>query len=136
MADLSLTPASVIAGADAGVEQGIAGETITAGQAIYKKAADTRFWKAVSTALATGDFYGIALHGASAGQPLVVQKTGTITIGGTVAVSGVYVVSAAAAGGIAPVADLASTNYFTIIGFGISTSVVMLRPYSSGVQKA
>ena len=80
----------------------------------------------------------IALCGASAGQPVVVatSDTGGITIGGTTTVGTIYCVSATA-GGICPWADLASTNYVTILGVGqTGNKIVTISGGATGIAHA
>ena len=87
MAVLSITAAQVLKSTGAPVESGTAAATITAGQALYKDSADDTFDLCDNDATnvaADGDidnFYGIALNGASSGQPLDVQTGGNITMG-------------------------------------------------------
>lgn len=140
MADLSITAANVAVSASARVNNTAnAGETITAGMSVYLKAADGRWWKAqcdgVIAESGSGVLRGIALHGSLAGQPLAVMEAGDIVIGATVTVGTEYYVSATA-GGICPVADLASTNYLTIVGYAITTTVIRLLMTATGIQKA
>ena len=141
MADLSITATSVVEVAGAGVDDGVAGATITAGQTVYKKISDNKFYLADCDATAVGanaeidNVYGIALNGAAVDQALSVQKTGTITIGATTVVGVVYVQSATA-GGIAPWGDLVSTDYVTIIGYALTTSTIKLAIDILGVQEA
>jgi hypothetical protein len=138
MADLSITAANVVAGSGATKESGVAGATITAGQAVYKDASDGGKFKLADNDSATAavrSFYGIALHGASSGQPLTVLKEGPITIGATVAVGTVYMTSSTA-GGIAPVADAATGDYVTVIGIGTSTTVIEVQPLAAGAAVA
>jgi len=137
MADLTITAASVAKSTGA-VEnkQYVAGETITAGQAVYLKSSDSKWWKAQADGTsAEADAIGIALNGAAAGQPVSVQTAGAITIGATIAVGTTYVVSATA-GGIAPVADLASTNYLTYLAYGSAAGVLTLNVKSTAIQLA
>ena len=82
MSALSITAANVVPGTDADIAHGIAGETITAGQPVYRSSTDGKWYKADSnsgTAEARVPL-GIALCGSSASQPVSVQKSGTITI--------------------------------------------------------
>lgn len=132
--DLSLTAGSVVADEGFVFVDGTAGETVTAGQVVYLKASDTRYWKAhCETSAATASAVGILLNGASAGQPVRVMTAGTITIGATVAVGKPYYLSTA--GLIAPVDDLASADYVTHLGIATSTTKIALRIQVSGVQK-
>jgi hypothetical protein len=143
MADITVTAASVVPGSNATQIQGTAGETITAGMAVYLKSTDTKWWKAQAdgTSAESGvgsNTLGIALCGASAGQPIVVDvadSTG-ITIGATVAAGTVYVVSATA-GGICPEADITAGQYLSILGVGSSTTVIkMLTGGATGIAHA
>lgn len=134
MADLSITAANVVSGTDAVVEYGYAGETITAGQAVYKAATSKRYMKSDSNS-ATAEVRavrGIALNGAAAGQPLAIQRSGEITIGATLTAGVAYYLSDTA-GGICPVADVGSGEYSTIVGIAKSTSVLAIGIQSSGV---
>lgn len=111
---------------------------MTAGQAVYLKASDGKWWKAKATATepgSTGVSFGIALNGGAANQPAHVQTGGSLTIGATVA-AGVWYYLSTTYGGIAPVADLGSGNYVSTICYGISTSVVKVSPIASGVALA
>jgi hypothetical protein len=135
MADLTVTATSVLPSASANAEYGTLGEAATAGQPVYKKAADSKFYKAQCDAATDDDVYGILLSGGAAGQPCAVQRTGDITIGATVGIGTIYVLSAAA-GGICPSADLVSTNYVTIIGVGVSATDIRMALLTTSIQKA
>jgi len=128
MADIAVTAANVVKGANAKTKHGIAGATITAGQLVYEDPADSRKLKpAKADAAATDAVEGIALHAALSGQPLEIDyDDDAFVCGGTIAVGTAYVLSAAVAGSFAPEADLAITNLCTLIGFAKSTTVMML----------
>lgn len=120
MADLTITAASVVNGS-AQTASGFAGETITAGQAVYIKAADGKLWKALSAGTAEeGAPVGVALNGGAVGQPIGYAANGPITIGATTVKTTTYVLSATA-GGICPQADLVSTNRIARVGHATST---------------
>lgn len=111
------------------MDRGIAGETITAGQPVYKNSADSnRLYRSSALVLAQAQVVGIALHGASAGQPLAYATGGDINLGGSTMVLGtVYVVSGANVGGIAPSADLdAGTTWYATV-LGVSSSATNLK---------
>jgi hypothetical protein len=138
MADLTITAASVLAGSGAVKETGVAGASVTAGQAVYKDASDSNKFKLADNDSATAavrSFYGIALHAAGSGQPLTVLKSGPITIGATTAVGTVYCLSSTA-GGICPSADIATGDYNTVIGIGTSTTVIQVQPLAAGAVVA
>lgn len=137
MADLTITAANVASGAGAVKVHGTAGASITAGQAVYLDASDERLKLTDANGASAGmkDVYGVALHAAAAGQPLTVQRGGSITIGGTVTAGTIYVASATP-GGIAPAADLASGHTVSIIGVATSASVIALAINNSGAALA
>lgn len=128
MADLSVTVANVGAGSSAVVDNGrLAGATITAGQFVYLDSSST--WQLMqcdgtAAEAGSGGTFGMALHGALAGQPLAVQTGGIADPGATVTVAKVYVVSETA-GNACPIADITtSTRRLTILGFGDSATTI------------
>lgn len=134
MTDISITPASVLPSTDATIERGTAGATITAGQVVYLESSSGQF-KLADCDHATAAIRsprGIALHGASSGQPLQILRSGLITIGGTMTAGVAYYLSKVA-GGIAPVADIASGGYATVLGIATSTTVLKVNITESGV---
>ncbi len=136
MADLVITPASVIPASDATTEQGTAGATITAGQVVYLDTADGKYKLAdtdSATALARSP-RGIALHASLSGQPLKILRSGGITIGAVVAVGESYWLSGTA-GGICPVADVAAGDYPCFIGIGTSLSAIKVSITEAGAVK-
>ncbi len=137
MADLSITAANVLSGSGAKIRNGKAGATITAGQVVYFDPADQRFKLAdCDNASATvREAAGIALNGAATGQPLAVQYDGEIALG-TVLTAGVTYYLSPNPGGIAPVADLGSGDYPTVLGLAESTSVLRLSIAAAGAALA
>jgi hypothetical protein len=136
MADLSITAASVVAGSGAKKAAGTAGAAITAGQVVYLDTA-TNTYKLADTDSATAAVrspVGIALHAASANQPLTIVTSGPVTIGATVAVGDVYYLSGTA-GGLAPFADVAAGDYPCIIGICTSTTVLDVKIHEAGAVK-
>ncbi len=134
MADLTITAASVVAGSNATKRQHTAGETITAGQAVYFAAATGLLMKADSNS-ATAEVrqpIGIALNGGAVNQPILVQTDGDITIGATMTAGVAYYLSDTA-GGICPVADVGSGEYSCVLGVAISTTVLRMGIQYSGV---
>ncbi|WP_297842915.1 hypothetical protein [uncultured Roseibium sp.] len=134
MADLTITAANVVKGVGAKTEAGTAGATITAGQAVYRDSADGKYKlsDADSATAAVRGVRGIALNGASDGQPLTILKEGLLTIGATLTAGTMYYLSDEP-GGICPVADLATGDYPTAIGIATSTSVLDVKINESGV---
>lgn len=135
MADLTITAASVVAGAGASINRsGNAGETITAGQVVYKSPTSHKWMKADSDSATAGAKVagGIALNGASLDQPLAVLTAGPVTIGATLTGGTGYYLSNAA-GGICPVADVGSGENVCLLGLATSTTVLEVGIQSSGV---
>lgn len=126
-ADLAIVATDVVKGANAVVENGTAGASITAGQTVYQDATDSNKYKLADSnnTSATATVRGIALHAATAGQPLAVQTAGDLTIT-AVATAGKVYVNSANPGGIAPAADLAAGWKTTVIGVALTTSSLRL----------
>ncbi|WP_028003175.1 hypothetical protein [Sinorhizobium meliloti] len=141
MADIVITPASVVPGAGAKVTSGTAGATITAGQVVYLDSTTTGKWHhadsdaATAAARGQGANVGIALNGASNGQPIDVLTEGPITLGAVLTAGTAYYLSPTP-GGIAPLADLLTGDYVTLLGLATSTSVLNLDIQYSGVATA
>ena len=135
MADISVTATSVAPITDSTqIETGILGATVTAGQSVYLDAASQTYKLADSNASATtAQVKGIALNGGASGQPVAVATGGKINPGFTGTVGQVVVLSATP-GGVAPVGDLTSGWYTSIIGVITAASQLTLRVFNSGAQ--
>jgi hypothetical protein len=135
MPDLVLVPAEVLPGTGAAYVNGTAGVAVLAGQVCYLDAATKSFKLAdAGDTAATATVRGIALHGATAGQPLALQSGGDITLGAGAAmvVGGLYVLSSTP-GGIAPVAELIAAMHTTLLGVAVTATSLRLQVLSSGV---
>ena len=134
MADVSVTAANValVSGSS---KHGTAGETITAGQSLYLKSADTELYKAdCDDTAAKATCVGIALNSASDGQPISYAGSGcVVNMGGTLVVGEPYFVSDTA-GGLKPDADLSSDDYVSFLGIGITAANLQIQIVNSGVQ--
>lgn len=134
MADIAITAANVLKGANAKTKRGIAGATITAGQWLYEDSTDSFKLKLAdaNASLATSNCVGCSLHGALAGQPIEYDyEDDDFTPGGTLSLSvaadsGVYVLSGTA-GGLAPMDDLAAAMYPVVLGVAKSTTKMNLK---------
>ncbi|MCB1394385.1 hypothetical protein [Nitrobacter sp.] len=134
MTDIAITAASVVAGSNAVRDSGSAGETITAGQAVYRSST-TNKWMLADSDSATAEAKratGIALNGAALNQPLTVLKSGDITIGATLTAGTAYYLSNTP-GGICPVADVGSGEDVCLLGLAKSTTVLAVAIQSPGV---
>jgi hypothetical protein len=136
MADLTITAASVVAADNAVKESGLAGETITAGKAVYKSPT-TKKWMLADSNSATAAAKtagGIALNGASLNQPLTVIKAGDLTIGATLTAGAGYFLSDTA-GGVCPDADVGSGENVCQLGIAKSTTVLSVKIVAPGVSR-
>ncbi|MEN9932351.1 MAG: Rhizobium phage 16-3 [Pseudomonadota bacterium] len=134
MADITITSSSVAAAGATDVADCTAGATITAGQVVYLESSSNTV-KLADADSATAEVrspYGIALNGGASGQPIKVLRRGSVTIGATLTAGLAYYLSKTA-GGICPVADIASGGYATVLGIATSTSVLKVQILESGV---
>lgn len=138
MAAITVTAANVLRVDGEVVNGHLAGVAITAGDAVYIDTAGAAQLLTNATSVGSGvgsPLVGIALNDAGAGQPVQILKPGgTVNIGGTVAVGKQF--CAGTAGGIIPVDDIATGEYITTIGVGITAANIKLGINVSGVQAA
>ena len=134
MSDLTITAASVKAVAGSINSTGTSGQTITAGQAVYRDATDNKIKLAdANSSLAVAAAVGISLHGSAADQPIDWVQGGDIDLGATLVPGTIYVASGTA-GGIAPSADIASGWWVTTLGVATSASNLKISVFASGGQ--
>lgn len=122
MADLTITPASVLLTSGSS-NHGTAGASITAGQAVYADSTDSSKLKLAQCdgTAAEAAVVGIALHAASANQPLRYAESGAVmNIGATTAKTTAYLLSATA-GGIAPQVDITAGQRIVYLGYATAT---------------
>ena len=107
MADITITPANVVAGQGASLTDMTAGAAIAAGQVVYREAASNlaKLADADHAAVEGRIPFGIALNAAASGQPVRVLRSGLITIGATLTAGTDYWLSGTP-GGICPRADV------------------------------
>ena len=134
MADVSITAANVIAGSNAQQASGISGVAITAGQSLaYDSSTVSVKLSDVNSASAWQRTpIGIALNTAAAGQPIVYQTGGDITIGGTL-VAGTAYYASGTPGGVRPQADNITGDYPALLGIATSTTVLRIGINAPGV---
>lgn len=136
MADLSVTAANVRPKASATISTVDAGETITAGQPVYKKVSDSKYYRAdANVGSEEAAASGIAITNADANEKLIILSKGGIDPGATVVIGETYIVSATV-GGIAPIGDLAASSYVTHLGIGKAADEITVGIVASGVQRA
>ncbi len=139
MADISITAANVVPGSNSNQVVGLAGETIAQGKVVYRSSTTGKWMLADSnagTAEARGSDVsnvGIALTGSSLNQPIVVHKSGDLTVGATMTAGIPYFLSDTP-GGICPIADVGSGEYVVQLGISTSTTVLAVAPKYTGVS--
>ena len=136
MTVLSITAASVaLASPGLITKEVVVGEAVTQGQVGYLKAADNKYWLADADAVATAAARGIFMTPAATDGSAIMATFGDINVGATLTVGEVYGVSVTA-GGIEAISELASGDFPTILGIGITASKLRLQIYVSGIAKA
>lgn len=134
MADLVITASNVdkVSGSQRTAEAGVA---ISAGDAVYVDTAGLIQLCEKDQTVVEAAAVGIALNDCGVSQPCTYQISGTIDVGAVLTTGEVYVVGAAP-GGIAPVADVITTNFATIVGIAVSSSNLKIALIPSGVAAA
>ena len=135
MVDIVITASAIIAGSNSAQVHGTAGETIVAGKAVYQSAS-TKKWMLADSNSATAaarQAAGIALNGASDGQPVTVHKFGDLTVG-AVLTAGQAVYLSDTPGGLCPLADVGAGEYVCLVGLAKSTSVLAVDIQFPGVS--
>jgi hypothetical protein len=141
MADITLTPANVVAtNPQTGKASGTSGAAILAGQPIFADPADNYRLKPAQANSANPshvpNLVGVALDSAPGqNQPVTYATEGDVTYGCGLTQGQVYVVSAAAAGGIAPYADLGTGSFVGVLGVATSASVLKVDPIPTSTAK-
>lgn len=134
MSDITITAANVTPGAGASIVDGTFGATIAQGKAVYLDPDTNKLglYDANGASATIRTLYGVALNAGSDGQPAKVQRGGEINLGATLVVGKVYVGSGTA-GGIAPVDDLVTGWYTSILGIAVSASRLAMQIQNGGV---
>jgi hypothetical protein len=134
MADLSLTAANIVPSVNALKGNGIAGETITAGQTVYKKASDGLYYKADGNDTTKVPVAGIAVCGVANGQPFFfIYEDPALAVGTHGAGTGTPLFQSTTPGGICAAADLATGNRTTLLGITTSATTVAVKIVDGGV---
>jgi len=113
------------------------GATISAGQAVYLDAADSKYKLCDNNAsAATATIKGVAMTpGVDGGYGYIATAGSIILVGTTMAVGETYY-AGATAGEIVPDADLATGNYISRIGTGASATQLDLTIKATGIVHA
>lgn len=104
----------------------VAGEAITAGDALYLKAADGKLWKATGAAAnAAALVVGFAAQSADAGEAVTALSGCTMYYGTGLTISARYYLSGSTAGGLA---DAASTGGTVPLAYAKDATRIVIFP--------
>ena len=135
MVDLVQTPANVALAAGGGSRRGIAGATIVAGNSLYLNSSGQLVPAQHDVSAVEAACVGIALNGGATGQPIRYATAGNINVGATLTVGETYVVGAGD-GAIAPVADVGTGQFPTILGVATAADTLKMGILQGGVARA
>ena len=133
MADVTIGTLAVYT--DSQVQGATAGETVTAGQVVYRLSTDGEMYLGDADDAAKDDITGIVLIGGGDGESILILSSGGIDLGATLTVGEVYVLSTTA-GGIAPIGDLLAGDFVTILGVAKAANRLQLDISVSSTAKA
>lgn len=132
MADYVITASDVVVDATKVSRQsGVAGETLVAGDIIYDSSGS---WFLSDATDENKPAKAICLSGGTATQTISFARSGQITLSAVGLAADVVILSET--GNMAPVADLASSDYLNTLGYWESATVLNFNPVATGVQKA
>lgn len=142
MADITQTAASVALGAQTTPEKKIqVGEAVTQGMPLYKHTDGKWYQCDANDGVAKAACGAIALSPGAidgwimAALPSTTPGASLVNLGATLAVGTVYGVSATK-GAIAPIADITSTQFVSVIGIATTAALLDFQPSISNTAKA
>lgn len=142
MADISITAANVALGASTTPNKVVqVGESVTQGMPLYLHTDGKWYQCDANDGVAKAVVGAIALTSASTnGYALVAMPATTpgrsmVNLGATLAVGTAYAVSATK-GAIAPIADITSTQFVSVIGIATTTALLDFQVSISNTAKA
>ena len=137
MADLSITAANVAMHATAATTELVTyGATVTQGQTVYKDSTDSNKCKLADCngTAAVATVAGIVLTPGDSGDKGYIATLGPIDLGVTLTVGEIYVQSTTA-GGIAPEADVSTTDdYVSVLGVASAADQLEVKLNNTGIQ--
>lgn len=136
MANLTQTAANVqLRGTDTEILTVTYGASVTQGMPVYEDTADGEYKAADADALATAAVVGVALTPGGDGQAGIIATSGGIDVGATLTVGALYGISSTA-GAIAPIGDLGTGKYETVLGRATAANTLQLDIDISVTAKA
>ena len=128
---VDIAPGTVTPTGFSDIRSGTCGVAITLGDPIRFNSSTGRYEPAQADAAGTATVVGVALDTAVIGGPVTYAASGPIDLASVLTVGTVYVLSAANAGGIAPWADLASTEIVSVLGVATAATRLSLKILNS-----
>lgn len=134
MVDFTIVAANVVPGTGAILQQGTAGEALTAGQPVTLDPTTLKYVRADcdNATVALRRPAGLCVVGANLNGPLVFQSGGEITLGTTLT-PGQPVYVSATAGGIMPQADLTTGKTVQLLGLAKTAAILSMDLNSLGI---
>ena len=134
MADIVHTATGALGNTAGTYEDVTWGGTVTAGMPVYKHT-DSKHYAALNDTALHAAVVGYAMSGGAAGQRGRILTAGILTLSGGLTKAITYYCSVNA-GGIAPIADVLSGDFVTILGVASSTTTLKIVSYASGQDLA
>lgn len=129
-ADLSITGTNVVPSSSAVLVTATAGQAITRGQLVYKKASDRKIYLADgnSGTAEVRDCVGIAVTDSSTNGPITyVTEDPNLQIAASGLTNGTIYILSATPGGLAPDADATTGWFVTVVGVAKSATTIAFR---------
>lgn len=138
MATITITKGNVIPSSVGSRNSGIAGEALEAGQLLYLKASDNKWYKAdCTTAEKAGNNspqnLRMALADAGTNQPIVFAEPGSLITVGSVLTKGIWYVLSATGGKLADHGDLTTGQFSVNMGYAPTASTFFFNPQTTGI---
>lgn len=139
MAKITVTAANVLLNAGERTDDANANAAIGIGNSLYKDASGKWGLASNDVAALNAGSGGVAISLSQTqadGQPISVARSGTkVVFGSGVLVAGEIYVIGSDDGAIEPIGDLISTEWVTILGYAEDTSILVVSPIITGLQK-
>ncbi|MEA3207354.1 MAG: hypothetical protein QOE70_411 [Chthoniobacter sp.] len=136
MANLAITPANIVPGANANPQRATAGVAIAAGDIVYKDTTGKLQLSDADGAAAAQAVQGMAVNSAGVGQPAnFVTEDDDLDTGGA-AVEGVPYFLSATAGKMCEEGDLATGMRSIFVGVGKADGKLNFKPVAGGSVRA
>jgi hypothetical protein len=136
MANVVIAPADLKVNSTNGqLKAGEADVALATGDWVYRTATGG-YNLARANSAATASVAGVAVNNAIVGGVVYINETDPIIAGAVFTADAIYVLSAATAGRIAPLADLVAGNIIVLVGVGSSSTGMSMAIKNTGIVKS